>query len=625
MDSPTGVNANVSTLMHSGDEDMSFTPLLDLESSNAYATSDLHDALEDATGPAIMIDKAAATTKAREAGWAPTSAYDYDTYNASTKGDKDGLGEVGPAWASTAAKYEWKEEYGDVGPAVPALEAQLFNHEFVMRAGSAIKALEFTVTVESPNAICPVREFDDAALHPIMRENIRLCGYEHPTAIQAYCLPAILQGVDVIACAQTGSGKTAAYLIPVISKLLGKVKKLAAWRPNAATFNPDDPNQQRARGEPLVLVVCPSRELAMQIFDEARRLCYRSMLRPCVAYGGAPSKQQRLELQTGCDVLIATPGRLCDFMDQPGILSLKRVKYTVIDEADEMLQDDWDEGLKKIMAGGDANEDADHVLMMFSATFPKEARELARQYMSNEHIRIRVGRAGSAHENVTQKVIFVKPEMKRKCLYDLLFSMPPARTIIFVNNKKTADEVDDHLFNLGLPSTSIHADRTQAEREDAIRAFRTGAAPILVATGVSARGLDVKNVMHVINYDLPSSVHGGIEEYVHRIGRTARIGNAGLATSFYTERNEDIANNLVKLLMETGQEIPDFLQDRVPEDGKAIFDDDTDSEEEGKADSKESVAGDDEKAAGTDTPTTGGVDLWGAPAAAVGLKYDKTW
>ncbi|TKA81621.1 hypothetical protein B0A49_01255 [Cryomyces minteri] len=601
MDSPTGVNADVSTLKHSGDKDMSSIPLLDHEPSNAYATSDLQDAHENATEPAVVIDKAAATTKAREAGWAPTSAYDYDTYNASTKGDKDGLGEVGPAWASTAAKYEWNEEYGDVGPAVPALEAQLFNHEFVMRAGSAIKSLEFTVTVESPNAICPVREFDDAALHPIMRENIRLCGYEHPTAIQAYCLPAILQGVDVIACAQTGSGKTAAYLIPIISKLLGKVKKLAAWRPNAATFNPNDPNQQRARGEPLVLVVCPS------------------------PYGGAPSKQQRLELKKGCDVLIATPGRLCDFMDQPGILSLKRVKYTVIDEADEMLQSDWEEGLKKMMAGGDANEDADHVFTMFSATFPKEARELARQYMSNEHIRIRVGRAGSAHENVTQKVIFVQPEMKRKCLYDLLFSMPPARTIVFVNNKKTADEVDDHLFNLGLPSTSIHADRTQAEREDAIRAFRTGAAPILVATGVSARGLDVKNVMHVINYDLPSSMHGGIEEYVHRIGRTARIGNAGLATSFYTERNEDIADNLVKLLMETGQEIPDFLQDRIPEDGKAIFDDDTDSEEEGKADSTESVAGDDDKAAETDAPATGGVDLWGAPAAAVASKYDTTW
>jgi ATP-dependent RNA helicase DDX3X len=147
-----------------------------------------------------------------------------------------------------------------------------------------------------------------------------------------------------------GSGKTAAYLIPTLSKLMGKAKKLAARRPNPATFRPGI--DQPVRAEPLLLVVCPSRELATQIFDEARRFCYRSMLRPCVLYGGGPVSEQLAQIQKGCDVLISTPGRLCDFIDRPHALTLHRLKYMIIDEADEMLNADWETELQKIMAGG---------------------------------------------------------------------------------------------------------------------------------------------------------------------------------------------------------------------------------------------------------------------------------
>jgi len=157
--------------------------------------------------------------------------------------------------------------------------------------------------------------------------------------------------------------------------------------------------------------------------------------------------------------------------------------------------------------------------MMFSATFPKTLRDLAKEHLREDHVRIRVGRIGSTHENIRQDVIFVTPEIKKKALLDLLMSHPPGRTIVFVNSKRTADDVDDFLFNEGMPCTSIHADRTQREREDSIRAFRSGKAPILIATGVSARGIDVPNVVHVINYDLPSAQHGSIEEYTHRIGK----------------------------------------------------------------------------------------------------------
>lgn len=220
--------------------------------------------------------------------------------------------------------------------------------------------------------------------------------------------------------------------------------------------------------------------------------------------------------------------------------------------------------------------------MLFSATFPKTLRELAGTHLATEHVRFTVGRAGSSHGNIRQVVMEVDPSQKRQACLDLLNTMPPARTIIFVNSKRTADELDDFLFNQGMPTTSIHADRTQREREDAMRAFRAGKAPILIATGISARGIDVHNIVHVINYDMPSMDYGGIEEYTHRIGkpsitftmlafadrcrgRTGRIGHRGLATSFYTEKDEAIASVLVRTLLETDQEIPDFLAHHVPE------------------------------------------------------------
>ncbi|KGO59207.1 Helicase, C-terminal [Penicillium expansum] len=510
----------------------------------------------------------AAQKVAREKGWTEPVPFEYAEL-ANSKDHRD--------WAGIATRYEWKDEYGDVGPAVPELEEQLFRGELIARAGAKLDELNsYKVNIESPNEIKAVTEWANFGLHPVMLDNIRLCGYEQPTAVQSYAIPAVLANLDVIAVAQTGSGKTGAFLIPILSKLMGKARKLAAPRPNTAErFNP---REDAVRAEPLVLIVCPTRELATQIFDEARRLCYRSMLRPCVAYGGAPSRLQREELQKGCDILIATPGRLLDFMKQTHILSLRRVRYTVIDEADEMLESDWEEEFKKIMSGGDVNEDDDHRYLMFSATFNKDFRKLAKQYLSQDHVRLRVGRAGSSHHNVVQDIIWVDRDKKMRAIYDLLISMPPVRTLVFVNSKEQADFVDDYLYNSGMPTTSIHSGRTQREREDAMRAFRSAKCPVMVATGVSARGLDVINVLHVVNYDLPSTMHGGITEYIHRIGRTARIGNEGIATSFYNERDEDIAQDLVKILIECKQVIPEFLQEFRPEGDVLEFDDDSDKD-----------------------------------------------
>ncbi|OOF90851.1 hypothetical protein ASPCADRAFT_156157 [Aspergillus carbonarius ITEM 5010] len=549
---------------------------------DSFEVSGMSNALKESSGNEIKLPTEAVSA-AREKGWTTPEQYDYEKYTSSVTplGPLQNGGEGNlPAWAAQAAKYEWQDDYGDVGPQNPALEEQLYRGEYINRTGLKIGNLQnIEVIAESRERPSPVKSFDEAGLHPIIRENIRLCRYEVPTPIQAYTIPAVLTGHDLIAISQTGSGKTAAFLIPVLSQLMGKAKKLAAPRPNVADGY--DPQLHRVTAEPLVLIVAPTRELSTQIFDEARRLCYRSMLRPCVVYGGGPGWEQKADLEKGCDILIATPGRLLDFMNQNKVLSLRRVKYTIIDEADEMLLPNWETEFQRIMSGGDVNEDADHRYMMFSATFDKGCREMARRFLAADHVRVRIGRPGSTHLNVDQNIIYVDPALKNKCLYDLIIAMPPSRTLVFVNSKSQADLVDDYLYNNKLPSTSIHSDRTQIEREDALRAFRTARCPILVATGVSARGLDIKNVMHVINYDLPRAEHGGITEYVHRIGRTARIGNEGLATSFYNhDRDSELAPDLVKLLMETNQKIPDFLESYCPEDKVVKFDDDTDDENE---------------------------------------------
>ncbi|KAK4124996.1 DEAD-domain-containing protein [Parathielavia appendiculata] len=537
------------------------------QAAGAFDTADMQNALP-ANGGNDDTDKKADTGR-----WVEATPYDYSAYCTNE----------GHEWEGNARVYEWDGEEGDIGPEFPALEIELFGDP-AKRVSAGIdfsKIASIELYQEGPVRVDPIASFKDAGLHPAMLRNVELAGYSVPTPIQRYCLPAIHLGYDVIGIAQTGSGKTAAFLIPILNKLMGKAKKWAAPRPNPATFQEGIDRELRA--EPLVVIVSPNRELAVQIFNEARKFCYRTMLRPCVVYGGnSTKKEQRTQLQKGCDVLIGTPGRLVDFLDDPSILTLRRVRYMVIDEADELLNQDWKEQLDKIMCGGEQEEG--HIkYMLFSATFPKQARDLAKTHLAETHVRLRVGRAGSSHENIKQNIIYVDPSLKKQALIDLLNSLPATRTIIFVNSRRAAEEVDDYLYNLGLPCTSIHSERNQVEREASMRAFRSGKSPILIATGISSRGIDVRNVMHVINYDLPSMEYGGIEEYTHRIGRTGRIGHRGLASSFYSDRDEPIASVLTRTLLETNQEIPDFLQQYVPEGATPSnlkFEADSDFEEE---------------------------------------------
>lgn len=196
------------------------------------------------------------------------------------------------------------------------------------------------------------------------------------------------------------------------------------------------------------------------------------------------------------------------------------------------------------------------VTLMYSATFPREIRALARDFLKPNYLFLKVGRIGGTTTDITQKVMWVEESEKRERVKQLLMSQPPCRTLIFVDTKRAADSLDHYLFESKLPSTSIHGDRSQMEREDALLAFKKGTCPILVATAVVARGIDIKNVMHVVNYDMPPT----IDEYIHRIGRTARVGNAGLASSFFNNSSTGIARDLTKLLVECKQEVPEFLK-----------------------------------------------------------------
>ncbi|KND87367.1 ATP-dependent RNA helicase ded1 [Tolypocladium ophioglossoides CBS 100239] len=492
-------------------------------------------------------------------GWVEQQALDY---TAATGGD--GV----QTWDGNAPIYEWNDDFGDIGPKFPQVEMDLFGDPATRSERTGLdfsKIDQIDVQQEGPVKIKPIRSFKDAGLHPVLLENVQLSGYDNPTPIQKYTIASMLQGYDVIGVAQTGSGKTAAYLIPILSKLMGKAKKLAAPRANPATFVA---NRDEVIAEPLVLIIVPTRELAVQIFNEARRFCYRSMLRPGVAYGGAPVMDQIRLLGRGCDILVGTPGRLVDFISRPNVLTLRRLRHIIVDEADEMLESDWDEEIRQIITVGEQDE-GNIKYGLFSATFPKAARDLAKDHLSASHVRFRVGRAGSTTENIRQIIIQAERDEKRQVLVRLLEDMHGVRTIIFANSRQAVDDLDDFLYNLKLPVTSMHSDRTQQEREAALRSFRSGKAPVLIATGVMARGIDVRNVMHVINFDLPSMDHGGIEEYTHRIGRTGRIGHRGVATSLYSERDEPIASVLTRTLLETKQDVPDFLQLYVPEGSAA--------------------------------------------------------
>ncbi|KAJ6945049.1 DEAD-box ATP-dependent RNA helicase 37-like [Populus alba x Populus x berolinensis] len=408
---------------------------------------------------------------------------------------------------------------------------------------------DIPVETSGENVPPAVNTFAEIDLGEALNLNIRRCKYVKPTPVQRHAIPIALTGRDLMACAQTGSGKTAAFCFPIISGIM-KMQDQSAQRPlrGARTVYP------------LALILSPTRELSMQIHEEAKKFSYQTGVKVVVAYGGAPILQQLRELERGVDILVATPGRLVDLLERARV-SLQMIKYLALDEADRMLDMGFEPQIRKIVEQMDMPPPGSRQTMLFSATFPKEIQRLASDFLAS-YVFLAVGRVGSSTDLIAQRVEFVQESDKRSHLMDLLYAQrangvqgKQALTLVFVETKKGADSLEHWLCINNFPATSIHGDRSQQEREQALRSFKSGNTPILVATDVAARGLDIPRVAHVVNFDLPND----IDDYVHRIGRTGRAGKSGLATAFFNEGNASMARPLSELMQEANQEVPAWL------------------------------------------------------------------
>ncbi|KAM9850511.1 DEAD-box helicase 3 X-linked a isoform 2-T2 [Aulostomus maculatus] len=457
---------------------------------------------------------------------------------------------------SGGGNSRWVEEARDEDWSKPTAPNERLEHELFSGSNTGINFEKYDdIPVEATGTSCPphIESFQDVDMGEIIMGNITLSRYTRPTPVQKHAIPIIKSKRDLMACAQTGSGKTAAFLLPVLSQIYtdGPGDALQA----AKNSGQENGRYGRRKQYPISLVLAPTRELALQIYDEARKFAYRSRVRPCVVYGGADIGQQIRDLERGCHLLVATPGRLVDMMER-GKIGLDYCNYLVLDEADRMLDMGFEPQIRRIVEQDTMPPKGIRQTMMFSATFPKEIQILARDFLE-DYIFLAVGRVGSTSENITQKVVWVEETDKRSFLLDLLNATgKDSLTLVFVETKKGADALEDFLYHEGYACTSIHGDRSQRDREEALHQFRSGRCPILVATAVAARGLDISNVKHVINFDLPSD----IEEYVHRIGRTGRVGNLGLATSFFNDKNSNITKDLLDILVEAKQEVPSWLE-----------------------------------------------------------------
>ncbi|KAH7512349.1 DEAD-box ATP-dependent RNA helicase 37 [Ziziphus jujuba] len=405
---------------------------------------------------------------------------------------------------------------------------------------------DIPVETSGDNVPPPVNTFAEIDLGEALNQNIRRCKYVKPTPVQRHAIPISLGGRDLMACAQTGSGKTAAFCFPIIS---GIMREQYVQRPRGARTV-----------YPLALILSPTRELSCQIHEEARKFSYQTGVKVVVAYGGAPINQQLRELERGVDILVATPGRLVDLLERARV-SLQMIRYLALDEADRMLDMGFEPQIRKIVEQMDMPPRGVRQTMLFSATFPKEIQRMASDFLAN-YIFLAVGRVGSSTDLIVQRVEFVLESDKRSHLMDLLHAQrengihgKQSLTLVFVETKKGADSLENWLCINGFPATTIHGDRTQQEREYALRSFKSGNTPILVATDVAARGLDIPHVAHVVNFDLPND----IDDYVHRIGRTGRAGKTGLATAFFNENNMSLARPLADLMQEANQEVPVWL------------------------------------------------------------------
>jgi len=388
------------------------------------------------------------------------------------------------------------------------------------------------------------------------------CGYDQPTPAQKHAVPAALSGNDVMVAAQTGSGKTAAFLIPLIAEtLIAGAHEL-----------------EEGPIRPTAVVLAPTRELCQQITLEARKLCFRTLARAVAIYGGADALPQLKALAEGAEIVICTPGRLEDFLER-GVISMTNVRYLVLDEADRMLDMGFEPQIRSIIEGHSMPEsggEEGRQTMMFSATFPREMQDLALDFLDPTYLWIGVGKVGEACENVVQRFqdasttdLDGKFEMLVEAVKEVEVKSDGddkyAKTLVFANSKTTVDAVCWRLSDARVRSMQIHGGLSQAARDRALADFRNGRVSVLVATDVAARGLDLPGVDHVVNYELPHNA----EDYTHRIGRTGRIGNTGISTSLVGSWEPALKEIMRSIQEMKTVEIPEWLEYKALGGGSA--------------------------------------------------------
>lgn len=364
-----------------------------------------------------------------------------------------------------------------------------------------------------------MKNFDDLGLNEELTAAIKSAGYTTPTPIQAQAIPALLEGRDLLGCAQTGTGKTAAFALPILHRLVLNHQNLVA---------------KQAR----VLVLTPTRELAIQVHESFATYGKNLKLKYTVVFGGVGQTPQVKAISRGIDVLVATPGRLLDLINQ-GFIKLNLLEVFVLDEADRMLDMGFIHDVKKIIKYIPTNT---HNLF-FSASMPPVIENLANSILRNP-LKVEVNPVSSTVDKITQNVLFVDRENKRPLLKYLLTNPNFKKVIVFSRTKHGANKIVDTLVQEGIASDAIHGNKSQTARQNALENFREGKTRVLVATDIAARGIDVDGITHVINFDLPNDS----ESYVHRIGRTARAGASGYALSFCDAEEKPFLKDIEKLI-----------------------------------------------------------------------------
>jgi len=408
------------------------------------------------------------------------------------------------------------------------------------------------VTGEGGDKYPPMVCFKEFNLSEALSWNLHRCGYDRPTPVQKYAIPIVTGGRDCMACAQTGSGKTCAFMVPCLESLLRS----------------GPPPAQGSRGRPLpapcALVLAPTRELASQIHEEALKFAFKTGIQCRIVYGGADIRDQLREMGKGTDILVATPGRLTDFIGRESV-DMGLTQFLILDEADRMLDMGFEPQVREIVQSSGLGRNLAHPRqnMMFSATFAGAVQKMAGDFMV-DYLFITVGRVGSCSETITQTLFYAEDGKGKTRALEKIYRdyAPPVGqlTVIFVETKRKADEIEGDLWQAGLKVCAIHGDRDQQQREFALEAFKSGENPILVATDVAARGLDISNVGLVINYDMPKQM----DDYVHRIGRTGRAGKRGTAVGMVNEKCR-YCNELAGLLRQANQDVPSWLSQLAKE------------------------------------------------------------